>query len=628
MQRSKPTLNRWLRLTDFVISTVVAASIAILLALALAAPAGATEFPTGLSDRTTVAQGSAGRLLLGGEWLFRRDRTDRGLRHSWARRSGQAGWRPIPAPPHTWNPSNLSRRSEVGTVGWYRKYFELPNARPGTLWAIRFEGVNYGATVFLNGRRIGRQSGMGIPFERMLRNLGPGVNRLDVRVDSRPRPSGLYGGARFFWNYGGILREVYVRPVYKVDMRDVLIEPHTACPGCPADVSFKARVFNVTHERQHALVRAEIAGMQVPVADIMLPAGRSSVVRGSTRIESPWLWSPLTPNLYQARVTLDVGGEPAGVHTAAIGIRTLATRRGIFYLNGSRARLYGISLHEIWPGTGGAITPEQRAADLSLLGELGVNVVRSQYPLHPAMLEEADRRGIFVWQGIPMLGLYGAQLRKPRLMRQALRYLEAAIGRDHNHPSLIAWNVGNELELNQRRPDVFLTRYLKRTTRLIHRLDPHRFTAADFAVRSRERFAAYTLLDMIGLNTYPGTKYGIVGAKKNKRRVSGLIRALHRNYPREALFITEFGAETRRLGHIRGSERTQARVIGWQFPLFAGSNVLNGAMIWVLRDFPVRTNWKDTRQPWNTKGLLAWDNRRKLAWGATADYMHRLTGKP
>ena len=113
-----------------------------------------------------------------------------------------------------------------GYVGWYRRDFTLPAGafasyvpKADRHWIIRFESVNYRATVWLNGREIGSHAGAYLPWELDLTGLRSGVNRLVVRVDNRrtaadfpPGPGGQW------WNYGGILREVYLRAVQTADL--------------------------------------------------------------------------------------------------------------------------------------------------------------------------------------------------------------------------------------------------------------------------------------------------------------------------------------------------------------------------------------------------------------------------
>src|SRR6185295_4947078 len=102
--------------------------------------------------------------------------------------------------------------------------------RAGAAWIVRFESVNYRATVWLNGHRIGGHAGGYLPFEVALRHARPrGTNVLVVRVDSRHseldvpnvavRRGGRYVGG--WWNYAGILREVYLRKVDRLDFTNV-----------------------------------------------------------------------------------------------------------------------------------------------------------------------------------------------------------------------------------------------------------------------------------------------------------------------------------------------------------------------------------------------------------------------
>ena len=91
---------------------------------------------------------------------------------------------------------------------------------------MRFEAVNVDATVWLNGEELGHHRGAYLPFE-LAANVRPGENELVVRVDSRGRPGDLQPSnrPRGWWNYGGILREVYLRPVVQLDISELLTRP-------------------------------------------------------------------------------------------------------------------------------------------------------------------------------------------------------------------------------------------------------------------------------------------------------------------------------------------------------------------------------------------------------------------
>src|ERR1700756_2753722 len=116
--------------------------------------------------------GQDGRYLLGGTWLYRADAGDVGVAQGWWRDvSPTDGWSPVSIP-NAYNAGDFSQTSMNGYVGWYRRDFRLPAGafaryvpKADRHWIIRFESVNYRATVWLNGRVLGSHEGAGLPFE-------------------------------------------------------------------------------------------------------------------------------------------------------------------------------------------------------------------------------------------------------------------------------------------------------------------------------------------------------------------------------------------------------------------------------------------------------------------------------
>jgi len=119
------------------------------------------------SERTLYADGPSGRFLLDGPWLFRLDPGDTGINDGLPSATSTDGWNRTSVP-NAWNVGDDSPASMAGGIGWYRKDFELPDAHRALQWVIRFESVNYRATVWLNGREIGAHAGAYLPFEFIL----------------------------------------------------------------------------------------------------------------------------------------------------------------------------------------------------------------------------------------------------------------------------------------------------------------------------------------------------------------------------------------------------------------------------------------------------------------------------
>ena len=161
------------------------------LLLALPGAAHAADKPT---EKALYKDGPEGRYLLDGDWLFRLDNADQGIKQRFMRSTSTSGWTKVKVP-NVWNLGDASNESMSGGIGWYRKDFELPSADSALAWAFRFESVNYRTSVWLNGKPIGQNTGAYIPFElypsgfkrrghepaRGARGLAPQAHRLPAR---------------------------------------------------------------------------------------------------------------------------------------------------------------------------------------------------------------------------------------------------------------------------------------------------------------------------------------------------------------------------------------------------------------------------------------------------------------
>ncbi|MHB1837043.1 MAG: sugar-binding domain-containing protein, partial [Solirubrobacteraceae bacterium] len=239
---------------------------------ALAQPApGPVYQPTPPTYGALYRDGPSDRWLLDGTWLYRADPTAVGVAGGWWRDvADTTGWTPVTVP-NSFNAGDLSDASMAGSVGWYRRDFTLPAGafsrwvpRRFRSWLVRFESVNYTATVWLNGRLLGSHSGQYFPFELPLRGLRPGVNRLIVRVDDRRGPMSLPPGpSGGWWNFGGINQEVYLRSIQAVDMSPVVVRPILPCPTCAATVQEQVTVRNWTSAPQTVVLNGSFGSTKL-----------------------------------------------------------------------------------------------------------------------------------------------------------------------------------------------------------------------------------------------------------------------------------------------------------------------------------------------------------------------------
>jgi beta-glucuronidase len=601
--------------------------------VALALPGASRAAVYTPKPKVLYTDGHTGRYLMDGSWYFRADPQDQGIGQGFARSRSLAGWSPVTVP-NAWNATDLSDASQRGGVGWYRTDFKVPKASRSVSWVVRFESVNYRARVYLNGHQIGTHEGAYLPFEAPANRINRrGVNRLVVRVDSRhsetdlppliDQDNGTPGGG--WWNYSGILREVYLRKVNRVDITNFLAQPRLPCRRCDATVVVRATLKNVEKHAMRAFFHASIGGAAAHFKPVTIPRHRSRVVATKVKIRNPRLWEPGDPQLYTVRAGVSIRGHQVGGWLAHIGIRSIKVRNGRLLINGVPTTLRGASMHEesVGDGHGGALTPADEKSMFQSLVALGSTITRVHYPLPPAILEMADRAGVLVWDEVPVYRLGEDQLKLRSVQDKALTDIREMILRDQNHPSVLTWSIGNELPS---RPDSGQEEYIKRAHALIKSMDDTRLMATDIAgypsIPKQEIFARY--LTALGMNDYFGWYPGPGGQLVDRGATGAYFDQMHQFYPRLALFVTEYGAESNHDGPVdeKGTFEFQTDWMQYQNEVLDQHPFVNGAIAWILRDFKVRPGWDGgnptPEPPYNQKGVEDQDGNKKPVFDVLA----------
>ncbi len=339
-----------------------------------------------------------------------------------------------------------------GGIGWYRKDFEVADTT--RMHHIYFEGVYNRSEVYLNGHLLGNRPNGYVSFAYDISPyLRKGKNTLAVRVDhSRAADSRWYTGS-------GIYRDVYI----------VESDPsHIALWGVgfsasnisseSADLEVSVDVDNPV---DNLILKTELKdGSGRVVAESETAASASNLIR--MRVENPEFWSVSNPSLYDLELTLMRNKEPVDHSKTIVGIRDIHfdADRG-FFLNGENMKIKGVCLHHD-AGVLGAVVPERIwERRLSRLKDIGVNAIRmSHNPQAPMVYDLCDRLGLMVmdeasdeWEFPKRKWLKGWNKGAPGFEGSydffeewIERDVTDMVRRDRNHPSVILWSIGNEVD--------------------------------------------------------------------------------------------------------------------------------------------------------------------------------------
>ncbi len=600
----------------------LALAAALILTLAVSAPAQAQSAGPYLATPPTKGalypDGQNDRWLLGGEWLYRADPSNIGVADGWWRNvGGTDGWTPVTVP-NSYNAGNLSAASMAGSVGWYRRDLTLPSSAfaryvPARFrsWIINFQSVNYTATVWLNGYKLGTHAGAYLPFEFPLKHVHAGVNRLIVRVSDIRGPADLpQGPGGGWWNFGGINQEVYLRAVQRADMPLVQVRPILPCPTCAATIEEQATVTNPTSSPQTVGLQGTYGGHPLNFGGQTIPAGGTWVAHAHVVLGHPQLWAPGSPYLYQANLTLsDAHGRRLEGYFTYSGVRSITiTAGGQMLLNGRVLHLRGVNLHEQNIETGAALTPAQLAALVGWTHELGATIIRAHYPLNPQIEQLADQDGILLWSEIPVYQSSTSYMRDKAWLTRAHAFLRENILDNQNHPSILLWSIGNELPTP---PNDAEASYIAGAAALAHQLDPTRpvgMAISDWPGVPCQ--SAYAPLDVIGFNDYFGWFDAGGGTTDDEDELGPFLDSLHDCYPSKALFVSEFGFEANRNGPVeeRGTYQFQAAAAEYHLGVIASKPYISGAMWFALQTFAARPGWTGGDPlgdpPWVQKGEI------------------------
>lgn len=388
--------------------------------------------------------------------------------------------------------SRLSPRGfkEMG-IGWYR-YELIPKAEwKGKRIVLDFQGIMLVGDVYLNGKRIGGTDygylGFDIDLSKLLK-WGQ-VNEIIVKADTgKPNKSRWYTGGGLFRDVNLIVTDknlyfprhpLFIRTVNNKEIKiraNILNLQKTKKPQIPVEVKIlnaEGKVVTLQKSDLHFNAKWRDREYELP----------------SISLEDAKLWSPDSPYLYTAEVTLyDNEGNIVDQIREPFGIRTIEMNpeKGLL-VNGKKVLLKGYANHHTLGALGAAAYPRAIEKRLKLMKEFGMNHIRTSHnPYSEDFLKLCDKYGILVVD--ELYDKWLTQYAGGRVEWESLwqKDIPEWVKRDRNHPSVILWSLGNELQQYSNLPfnDWGVTAY-KLQKELLHRYDDTRLTTVAMHPRYR-----------------------------------------------------------------------------------------------------------------------------------------------
>ena len=392
--------------------------------------------------------------------------------------------------------SRLSSRGfkEMG-IGWYRYELTPKDEWKGKRIVLDFQGIMLVGDVYLNGKRIGGTDygylGFDIDLSKLLK-WGQ-TNEIAVKADTQnPANSRWFTGA-------GLYRDVNLI----VTNKNLFFPRHPLFIRTQGnkEVKIKAEIINQQKVAKGQSAAKMPVGVRILDADGKVVAEQKNDIHFNAKwrdreyelpsisLENAKLWSPDSPYLYTAEVTLyDSEGNIADQIKEPFGVRTIeiVPQKGLL-VNGKKVLLKGYANHHTLGALGAAAYPRAIEKRLKLMKEFGMNHIRTSHnPYSEDFLKLCDKYGILVVD--ELYDKWLTQYAGGRVDWESLWQKDVPewVKRDRNHPSVVMWSLGNELQQYSNLPfnDWGVTAY-KLQKELLHRYDDTRLTTVAMHPRYR-----------------------------------------------------------------------------------------------------------------------------------------------
>lgn len=488
----------------------------------------------------------------------------------------------------------------------YKKTFTLMKE---TAVNLIFKGVGHWAEVLVDKTSVATHYDSHTPFSVQLPGLSQGEHLLEVIADNRISEESALHISNDYYNYGGL-----VRPVYLEEISDVFLSSLRFTPSYEGRWTgmVQVTVKNLSSEEKTVCVKGRVHHTDFSFEPITLKGKTEEILTKKVVFEEVLPWSCEAPNLYEMKLTLWEGDTPVDDLIDRIGFRQVEWKGNALYLNGEKLFIKGFNRHEDFGVVGCAIPLSLMQKDLSLMRQIGANAVRtSHYPNDERFLDLCDEMGFMVWEEGHARGLSEAQMSLPNFLEQSTGSVREMIEYHYNHPSIVIWGI-----LNECASDTEVGRKIYNSLfETIKQLDQSRPTT--FASCKFFKDICLDLPDVVSYNIYPEWYVKQPPAEYFEQLYDWVQTTGGKGKP---FILSEFGAGGiygfREPGKPKWSEDRQAEILDHMLDAFMNRSELSGVFIWQFADCRVSEDnwWYGRPRTFNNKGVVDEYRRPKLAF--------------
>jgi len=527
----------------------------------------------------------------------------------------RTGWESVSVP-GVWQ-KYAEKYSIYEGVCWFFREFAVGDFPENSLAKLVFKGVNYKATVYVNGKFVGTHESAYTEFAfDISQYLHSGTNAIAVEVDNRPIivkwPNDWGYGV-----YGGIHRDVFVEVYSGEYVSDVELTPsYDPETGCG--------LLKLTAKGNTNWLEICVDNKAYPLS------GKDGAFDALLEIPGVIPWSPENPKLYP--ITVTANGEVYADCT--VGFRSLGRKDRKILLNGTPVEIKGACYLCDSPKTGLAMPREELEADLLLMKQANVNAVRTHYPMGDAFYELCDKMGLMVWIEPNIYCSKPANNKTNTIFQQqpfidvAVSMTEEMIHGARRFASVVFYGIGNEC--NTDHPEAIP--FFETISNTVRQADSTRLVGYA-SLYGQVGKIAHTV-DVMGINSYYGwygtidSRFNIYDERNGEMRIADISelfptidKVLAETPGDMPVLLTEFGGDS-----IPGflctecalwSENYHAQVVEKYIGAMRKHSQVAGGFVFAFADYldpskPMNGRWNG----FNLKGMVDYDRKYKLPYYA------------